>query len=832
MHYRPGLAALLAALLSLPARAETPELELIMSDPDWIGNAPAESWFGDDGDAVYYRQKRAGETFSDLYRVAAGGGEPERVAAAEAAASSNDTRVYNADRTMVAWIHRDDVLVKDLQSGRRYQATRTTATESEPMFMADGTSVAFLRDGSHFVHETTTGVIAEAADIRFEKDPDQEEGFDALRDQQLRNFETLRREERRDDAAKAHEEERQAGDPTGAPLPIWLGDAYQEVSRSLSPSGDYLLVVVKDEKAEDGQSGKMPNYVTRDGYLTVEETRTRVGREVPAAQTLLLVDLKAREFGKVAYDPLPGYDDDPLARLRKSAVEWHVEHGAAREEVEKAVEAPEHRPLTVDGIEWNGDGSLAAVQLRAVDNKDRWLAILDPGEGELSPQHRLHDDAWVNWDYNEFGWMHDGERLWYLSEESGYAHLYTKNVDEPRDRQLTDGDFVVREPELDAAGDWFYVVANRTHPGNYEVYRVPAAGGELEQVTAMDGVVAFELSRDGSRLLLARSWIDRHEDLYVQPAVPGAEPRRLTDTVSGQFKSIDWVIPEIVEVPSSHVDEPIYTKLYLPRDYREGESYPAVVFVHGAGYTQNSHKGWPYYFREFMFHTVLANEGVIVIDMDYRASKGYGRDWRTAIYRNMGHPELEDLKDGVEWLAENYGVDRERVGVYGGSYGGFMTFMALFREPDLFAAGAALRPVADWMNYAHGYTACILNTPQVDPVAYQRSSPINYIENLEKPLLIAAGMQDDNVFFQDSVLVVQRLLELGKENFEIAIYPLDPHGFVHPESWRDEYRRIYKLMMENLVTSPGRTPTAGAPRPAASSASSSRPRAGTEAARR
>lgn len=254
-----------------------------------------------------------------------------------------------------------------------------------------------------------------------------------------------------------------------------------------------------------------------------------------------------------------------------------------------------------------------------------------------------------------------------------------------------------------------------------------------------------------------------------------------------------------MEVPSSHVDEPIYSKLHLPKDFDASKKYPAVMFVHGAGYTQNAHMGWPYYFREFMFHTVLTNAGYVVLDMDYRASEGYGRDWRTAIYRNMGHPELEDYLDGIEYLVENASVDRDRVGIYGGSYGGFMTFMALFRAPEAFAAGAALRPVVDWMHYNHWYTARILNTPLIDPEAYQKSSPINHAEGLEDPLLIAAGMQDDNVFFQDSVLLVQRLIELKKEDFEIAIYPLDAHGFVHPESWLDEYRRIFKLMQREVM---------------------------------
>jgi dipeptidyl aminopeptidase/acylaminoacyl peptidase len=195
-----------------------------------------------------------------------------------------------------------------------------------------------------------------------------------------------------------------------------------------------------------------------------------------------------------------------------------------------------------------------------------------------------------------------------------------------------------------------------------------------------------------------------------------------------------------------------------------------------------------------MVHSLLTQRGYVVLDMDFRASSGYGRDWRTAIYRQMGFPEVEDLEDGVAWLIKNKRVDRQRIGVYGGSYGGFLVFMSLFRKPDLFAAGAALRPVTNWAHYNHGYTANILNTPEVDPEAYEKSSPINYAEGLRKPLLICHGMQDDNVHFQDTVLMVQHLIELKKENFETAIYPVEPHTFVQPTSWLDEYRRVLKLM--------------------------------------
>ena len=164
----------------------------------------------------------------------------------------------------------------------------------------------------------------------------------------------------------------------------------------------------------------------------------------------------------------------------------------------------------------------------------------------------------------------------------------------------------------------------------------------------------------------------------------------------------------------------------------------------------------------------------------------------------MGKSEIDDLRDGVNWLVENANVDRQRIGTYGGSYGGFMTFMALFTQPDLFQSGAALRPVTDWAHYNHGYTSNILNTPDVDPIAYERSSPLYFAEGLEKPLLINAPMVDSNVFFQDTVRLVQRLIELEKQDFETAIYPVESHGFVQPSSWLDEYRRIYKLFETTL----------------------------------
>ena len=288
-------------------------------------------------------------------------------------------------------------------------------------------------------------------------------------------------------------------------------------------------------------------------------------------------------------------------------------------------------------------------------------------------------------------------------------------------------------------------------------------------------------------------------ELYVQDATAGATAVRLTHTVSEQFLSLPWTAPSVVAVPSSHQEKPVYTKVYLPKNFdKSAEKHRAVMFTHGAGYLQNAHLGWSVYFREFMFNSMLAQQGYVVLDPDYRASQGYGRDWRTSIYRHMGKPEVQDMRDAVEWAVANANVDKDRVGTYGGSYGGFLTLMSLFTDPDLFQTGAAIRLVSDWAHYNHGYTSNILNTPEDDAIAYERSSPIYFAEGLTKPLLINAPMVDDNVFFQDTVRLVQRLIELEKEDFETAIYPVEPHGFVQPSSWLDEYRRIYKLFETKL----------------------------------
>jgi dipeptidyl aminopeptidase/acylaminoacyl peptidase len=804
---RFAIAAPLALLTAAAAAEQAPlTLEQIMADPDWIagqivmpdhgGVAP---YFGTDGRSVYYELKRSGSAIHDLRRVDLRDGKDTVIDAGAMANADGHQVVYDDAHTRAAFVRNGNIFVRDLKNGALLPITRTAQEESAPQFSPDGRYLSFHAGNDWFVHDLEFGVTAPAAILKTEKDPDDTKADD-LRDLQLRLFTTLKHTQDDKRAEHQHKDALQRGDATRVPLPFYLGDDVQIVDSALSPDAHWLLAVTAAKGFEAGKKGKLTRYVTESGYEEFEDERTRVGRNDQAPHTLWLFDLSAHTSTKLAFDNLPGIHDDPLKSVReenaKGSAPSPQPSPRERGEGAKKDDKPNARDVQVNAIVFAHSGTNVAVQLLSKDNKDRWIASVDFAKRALVPQHRLHDDAWINWNFNEFGWENDSQTLWYVSEESGYAHLYTKSAG-GKAQALTHGRFEIGHPELSADGHWFYAIANAEAPGAYDVYRVATSGGELQRISHYQGVESFALAHDGTRLLVAHSSSYVPIQLAVVPS-DGTAARELTDTVTPQYKALQWVAPEIVQVPSTRLKGAVYAKFYKPANFDESVTHPAVMFVHGAGYTQNVHQKFPYYFREQMFHNLLLQHGYVVLDMDYRASEGYGRDWRTAIYRQMGHPELEDLLDGKRWLVDKQHVDAKRIGIYGGSYGGFMTLMALFRAPGEFAAGAALRPVTDWSQYDHDYTSKILNTPQLDPLAYRRSSPIEFADGLRDPLLICHGVIDDNVLFEDSMRLYERLIELHKDNFTISPYPLDRHSFTNADSWLDEYKRIYKLFEQNV----------------------------------
>ncbi|HKN78411.1 MAG TPA: S9 family peptidase [Lysobacter sp.] len=762
-------------------------LDRVMADPDWIGAPIEQAWWSWDGQRAYTQRKRTGATIRDVYVQPIAGGTATVLDGSARATEDAAQPVYDAQHARMAFVRNGDVFVRDLRSGALQQLTRTNDEEAQPQWASDG-GLAW-RVGNAWYRWTSAGGVRQAALVLAEKAPGGKPESDDLRDRQMRLFDTLRNDRAQRDAARAQNDLWQKSDPTRAPAPAYMGADVDIADSSMSPDGRWLLVVTTEKGADIGTSGKMPKYITESGYEEFEEVRTRVGRNNPLPQRLWLVDVGNASVRELKFDTLPGIKTDPLAALRKAA-------GKPALEGDRAVQVLTSGDNSGGpSIRWSQDGHQAAVMIRAVDNKDRWIAGVDFAGAKLLDRHRLTDPAWINWGFNDFGFAPDGA-LWFLSEESGWSHLYVSDGN-GAPRAITSGKWEASQPQLSADGKRFLFLCNRAWPGDYEVCEVDRNGGTVREVTALDGVEDFVVSPDDARLLV------RHSGSYLPPQVAvvdirGGNATELTDTRTPAYKARTWIQPEYVQVPSKHGAGTIWGKYYGPKQLEAGRQYPIVMFVHGAGYLQNVSASYPNYFREQMFHDLLVQRGYIVIELDYRASEGYGRKWRTDIYRRMGTPELEDYLDGLDWLVEHKQGDRTRAGIYGGSYGGFMTFMALFKKPGVFKAGAALRPVSDWSQYNHEYTSNILNTPELDPEAYKTSSPIEYAAGLQDNLLIAHGMIDDNVFFHDSVMLTQKLIELRKDKWELAPYPLERHGFVHPDSWYDEYRRILALFDRTL----------------------------------
>ncbi len=789
------LSALLFTLVhtsTVLAQTATPlTLDRIMADPDWIGPPVEAAWWSWDGRHAQYQLKREGATIRDTWQQAIDGGVAIKIDGLARTTLDAVEPVYDAQRTRMAFVRNGDVFVRDLRSGALAQITRSNDEEALPQWSSDG-GLVWRVDNDWYRWSARDGA-AQAAIVKAEDDPAKAPKADDLRDRQLRLIQTLKDDRARRDAAREQQEAWREADPTRAPAPVYLGKDVAIVDSGLSPDARWLLVVTEARDADKGVAGKMPQYVTESGYEESEEVRTRVGRNAPLPQRLWLVDVANAKSSELNFDGLPGIGTDPLAELRKAA-------GKDALKGDRDVRIETDGDGSGPAIHWSDDSRNVALLVRAVDNKDRWIATIALANATLQTRHHLHDDAWINWAFNEFGWLpgpdgNAGRRLWFLSEQSGYSHLYVSDGGTPR--ALTSGQWEVSLPALSADGISFMFICNRKWPGDYELCAVDVDGGAVRELTALDGVESFVQSPDGAKLLV------RHSDSYLPPQlavvnVQGDGVTQLTDTRKPEFKAIDWIAPEIVQVPSQHGADTIWGKYYGPQNPEPGKQYPVVMFVHGAGYLQNVHDRYPTYFREQMFHSLLVQRGYIVLDLDYRASEGYGRDWRTAIYRQMGTPELHDYLDGLDWIVAGKQGDRDRAGIYGGSYGGFMALMALFKQPGVFKAGAALRPVSDWSQYNHEYTSNILNTPELDPQAYKASSPLEYAAGLQDHLLIAHGMIDDNVFYKDSVMLAQKLMELRKHDWELASYPLERHAFTHPDSWHDEYRRIFELFEEAL----------------------------------
>jgi dipeptidyl aminopeptidase/acylaminoacyl peptidase len=743
-----ALSALIASapVISVAAQPTKPfdfSIKNIMRGPELYGRQPDNVRWSADSKWIYFTWLEPGTDWRERpqqFRVrAVPGSKPERVSIRQA--DTTGARYAGSERShngrYTVVEFNGDLYINDLTTGTTRRLTQTVEAERDPEFSLNDREIFFIRNNNLFGIDLASGFLRQLTDIRQGPAP-----TDSAQAQGQRG----RLEQQQRALFEAIRDRLRADSLTRAERllrdslalkPIYLPSGEQVSDFAVSPTGASVLIATRIP-ASGNRTTDIPQYITRSGYTEELRVRTKVG--------------DAEQRGRLALITLPS-----------AAITWL-------------------KPFSADTttgafqiLGWNDAGNRAAFYAYSGDNKARYLEVVDPS-AKLTTLESARDTAWIGGPCADCGgWYGAGAgRIWYVSEADGFSHLYTIAPDGTGKRQLTSGKWEVRDVAVSPDDRWFYLHTSLISPFEQQLYRMPTAGGTMEKITA-------------------------GPDLFLLRNRPGAELSRLTTSPSAEWLSFPWVVPEIVMIPASDgVSVPAH--IYRPSDMHAQANGAAVIFVHGAGYLHNVGHFWSEYPREYMFNQFLASKGYTVLDLDYRGSDGYGRDWRTAIYRHMGGRDLQDQVDASKYLTNTIGVDPKRIGIYGGSYGGFITLMALFTESPHFGAGAALRSVTDWAHYNQGYTSAILNLPQNDTLAYHQSSPIYFAEGLQDPLLMAHGMSDTNVHFQDIVRLTQRLIELGKTRWELAVYPVEDHAFVRPSSWADEYRRIFELFERYLPT--------------------------------
>jgi len=755
-------------------------IDKIMADPKIsVGALPSSPFWSDDSKTIYFNWNPELKRADSLYAYDLSAGKPVMVKPEIRKSLPAGNGIYDKSRDKKLYVKNGDLFLLNIPTMKATMLTNTVNGEDDPFFSADESQVFFTTGDNLYSIQLAGGLLTQWTN--FTDEPENEPARKSrqetwLKEQQSDLFQVI--QERAD--KKKEEQRNEKNARPRRPKTIYLENKRVD-DLKMSPDGRFITYRLSNSPKGNRRT-IVPSYVTESGFTEDIPGRTKVG-SAQTSQTFWVLDVLRDTAVQVNLSGLDGLGDQP---------EYLKEYATASDTVKTGKKEP--RKVYFDDFICSENGAYAVLVVRSLDNKDRWIAQLDPAAASLKTLDRQRDEAWIGGPVNALGFL-DDHVLYYQSEADGYAHLFTLNLNTGVKKQLTKGRFEVQKVQISSDKRFFYLTTNEVHPGEQQLYRMSVNGGERVRLTSKSGAYQAVVSPDNSRIAYLFSTATQPWELFVQENKPDAAPVQITFSQSEQFKSYAWRQPEIVQIKARDGAE-VYARLF--RGKGKNGHKPAVIFVHGAGYLQNAHRWWSLYFRENMFHNFLVDQGYTVLDMDYRGSAGYGRDWRTGIYRHMGGKDLSDHVDGAAWLVHNAGVDPKKIGLYGGSYGGFITLMAMFTTPDVFQSGAALRPVTDWAAYNHGYTSNILNEPQTDSIAYQRSSPINFAEGLKGNLLICHGMVDVNVHFQDVVRLSQRLIELRKENWEVAAYPVEDHGFVEPTSWADEYKRIFKLFEQTL----------------------------------
>lgn len=483
----------------------------------------------------------------------------------------------------------------------------------------------------------------------------------------------------------------------------------------------------------------------------------------------------------------------PKAGEQNSIVSIHVYDLRTEETV--TMDVGDETDQYIPRINWTKDeGILAIRRMNRLQNKQD-LLLANTRTGSTDVILTEESDTWIDV-HDDLYFLDNGEQFITTSEKSGYNHVYLYNMEGKELTQVTNGNWDVTDliGHNERTYELFYVSAEES-PLERHLYRIRVDGKKKNKLTTENGWHDINMSRD------FKYYIDSWSDYNKPPVVSlhrnnGRKVRTLENNteLSNTLKEYSFVQKEFTQLNVNGVNLNAY--VIKPVNFDETQKYPVLMYVYGGPGSQTVTKNFESGQRG-MWHQYLANQGYIVVSVDNRGTGARGRDFKNQTYKRLGQLETADQIAAAKLISQWPYVDENRIGIWGWSYGGYMSSLALAEGSDIFSTAIAVAPVTDWRFYDTIYTERFMQTPQLNPEGYNEGAPLKKADQIEGNYLIIHGTGDDNVHFQNTVEMIDALIEADVD-FETMIYPNKAHSIYGGNARQHLYRLMTNFIQENL----------------------------------
>lgn len=451
----------------------------------------------------------------------------------------------------------------------------------------------------------------------------------------------------------------------------------------------------------------------------------------------------------------------------------------------------------VAGIRWSPDNEHLLIDKLTLDERHRWLLVASVEDG--ATRELFHEEGVMNYFTQWYAdWSGDGKGVYFVSDRDQYYHLYYLPLEGGSPQQLTSGQWEIMWMKMDKDRDDIFYLSTKDSPAERHLYRFSISKASSIKITVDPGIYSPTISEDGKLSALIYSNDTTPHDLYIVDNKASASMRRVTASPLPEFADYRWLPARYVTFKSHKDGRTLHGRLITPPDLDPKKKYPAIL---GPVYSDTVRNQWGRRGRGVFTQYLVQEKEYVQLLVDCRGSTGYGRQFRQELISDLGGIDLDDLVSGVEYLKSLGFVDASRIGIWGWSYGGFFTLMAMLKYPGTFALGIAGAPVVNWKHDTY-WVMRLMGTPEENPDAYKSCSPLYLADRLQGKLMIVHGVMDKRVLFQDTVQLIQRLI-LAKKDYDLIIAPEGGHGWdSSDEAQLFMYRHMAEYFHRYLGTGP------------------------------